>query len=57
MRTTSEITSDFSKVKGASLDYTCGVVGTAKPIVFNGGGQRLIETKELNTVETRLDMK
>ena len=53
MGTTDEISVNFLTVKGASLDYTCGVISSAKAVVFNADGLRLIETQELSTVDSR----
>ena len=53
MATVQEISSNFPIVKGASLEYICGVLSSAKAVVFNGNGQRLIETEEIRTTDAR----
>ena len=53
MGNVNDIAVNFPNVKGASLDYTCGVISSAKAVVFNGAGLRMIETQELSTIESR----
>ena len=53
MATVREIGNNFPTVKGASLEYICGVLSSAKAVVFNGNGQRLIETEEIRTTDAR----
>ena len=49
----SSIVSNFAVVKGASLSYLCGVVGSGKAVVFHEGGRRELQTIDLNTTGTR----
>ena len=51
MATVHEIGNNFPTVKGASLEYICGVLSSAKAVIFNGNGQRLIETEEIRTTD------
>ncbi len=53
MGTTSDVLVNFPRVKGASLGYACGVISSAKALVFNGDGPRMTETQELNTLGLR----
>lgn len=48
-----DLTSSFSDVEGAVVDYSCGVVSSGKAAVFNGPDRRVIETLSLNTSTSR----
>ena len=53
MFTISSIRANFAVVKGATLSYLCGVVGSGKAVVFHEGGRREMQTMDLNTTGTR----
>ncbi|KAJ8301142.1 hypothetical protein KUTeg_020129 [Tegillarca granosa] len=46
-------TSSLLSVKGAVLNYDCGVLSSGKALVFNQDGPRQIITAEFNTTESR----
>ena len=47
------IKTNFALTRGASLSYTCGVVGSGKAVVFHRDGPRQIQTVDLNTTYIR----
>lgn len=49
MSSMEDLQSGFSRVEGAEVDYSCGVVSSGRSVVFRGPDQRVIETVDLNT--------
>ncbi|KAL5013759.1 hypothetical protein ScPMuIL_008029 [Solemya velum] len=47
------VSSSLIHVMGGGMNYDCGVVSTDKPVVFNSGGTRMLETTEFNTTDNR----
>ncbi|CAL4063823.1 unnamed protein product, partial [Meganyctiphanes norvegica] len=49
-----DTSANILKAEGGHISYQCGVVGVGTAAVFNGGGRRVLTTREVNTTKAHL---